>query len=91
MRFDVDLLFCKAEAPGGTDFVFDGSDTRDLKIPVVEIIRRLADPLLANLTAGAQLSATLTCCDVNPWDDWNRSGWMMGFSVLVGGCVKRLQ
>lgn len=60
----------------------------DLKIPVVEIIRREADELVANLTAGVNLTAFLTCCDFNPWDDWNRSGWMMGYSIIVGGYVR---
>jgi hypothetical protein len=33
------------------------------------------------------VSATITCCDANPWEEWNSSGWMWGFSVIVGGYV----
>lgn len=60
---------------------------RDVTIPVVEIARLVFVEIFRNVSAGANATASLSCCDINEWEVWNSSWWMIGFSIVAGGYV----
>lgn len=74
-------------APGGTDFIFDGSDRSDVRIPAVEIARTGADVILSHLLKNETATVIMRCCEPNVWAIWNASGWMIAYSVIIGGFV----